>query len=67
LKHVLEHAELPSSTGSKIAKVYLHVQINNEEAIEFYKKHGFEVTEECQGYYPQFEVSDALRLEKAFN
>ncbi|KAI8363450.1 acyl-CoA N-acyltransferase [Mortierella sp. GBAus27b] len=67
LKHVLEHAELPSSTGSKIAKVYLHVQINNEEAIEFYKKHGFEVTEECQGYYPQFEVSDALRLEKATN
>ncbi|KAF9356937.1 N-alpha-acetyltransferase 50 [Mortierella sp. NVP85] len=64
LKHILESAELLPSTGSKIAKVYLHVQINNEEALAFYKKHEFVVAEECKNYYPQLEVSDALRLEK---
>ncbi|KAF9576341.1 hypothetical protein EC968_009315 [Mortierella alpina] len=64
LKHILENAELPASTGPRIGKVYLHVQANNEEALEFYKKHGFAVAEKCEKYYPQFEVSDAFRLEK---
>ncbi|KAF9933162.1 N-alpha-acetyltransferase 50 [Linnemannia zychae] len=65
LKHILEQASLSASSGHpKIAKVYLHVQSNNEEALEFYKKHGFEVAEKCENYYPQFEVSDAFKLEK---
>ncbi|KAG0206933.1 N-alpha-acetyltransferase 50 [Mortierella sp. GBA30] len=64
LKHILENAELPPSSGPKIGKVYLHVQSNNEEALEFYKKHGFTVAERCENYYPHFEVSDAYKLEK---
>ena len=65
LKHILEQAKQPATSGqAKIAKVYLHVQSNNEEALEFYKKHGFEVAEKCENYYPQFEVSDAYKLEK---
>ncbi|KAG0266661.1 hypothetical protein BG011_001508 [Mortierella polycephala] len=64
LMHILENAEQTSSNESKIAKVYLHVQSNNEEALEFYKKHGFEVAEKCENYYPNFEVSDAFKLEK---
>ncbi|ORZ04418.1 acyl-CoA N-acyltransferase [Lobosporangium transversale] len=64
LKHILENAKLPSSSGPKIAKVYLHVQTNNEEAVEFYKKYGFEVVEKCENYYPQFDVKDAFKLEK---
>jgi len=62
LKHIVEHAEL--STTPSIAKIYLHVQEDNEEALEFYKKHGFDVTEKCENYYPQFEVKDAFKLQK---
>ncbi|KAG0055803.1 N-alpha-acetyltransferase 50 [Gryganskiella cystojenkinii] len=62
LKHIVENAEL--STGPEIRRVYLHVQSNNEEALEFYKKHGFEVAEKCENYYPQFDVSDAFKLQK---
>ncbi|KAF8938634.1 acyl-CoA N-acyltransferase [Dissophora ornata] len=64
LDHILENAELPPSSGPKIAKVYLHVQTNNEEALNFYKKRGFEVAETCANYYPQLDVADAFRLEK---
>ncbi|KAF9963584.1 N-alpha-acetyltransferase 50 [Modicella reniformis] len=64
LKHVLENAELPPSSGPKIARVYLHVQTNNEQALKFYKKHGFEKKERCENYYPQFDESDAYLLEK---
>jgi ribosomal protein S18 acetylase RimI-like enzyme len=68
LKHILEQTNLPVAAGqAKIVKVYLHVQSNNEEALEFYKKHGFEVAEKCENYYSQFEVSDAFKLEKIIN
>ncbi|KAF9114346.1 N-alpha-acetyltransferase 50 [Mortierella sp. AM989] len=67
LAHIMENAELPSSSDPKIAKVYLHVQTNNEEALEFYKKHGFQVAETIKDYYPQFEVKDAYRLEKVLS
>lgn len=68
LKHIMEQANLPVAAGqAKIVKVYLHVQSNNEEALEFYKKHGFVVSETCENYYPQFEVTDAFKLEKTIN
>ncbi|KAF9435709.1 N-alpha-acetyltransferase 50 [Entomortierella beljakovae] len=63
LEHILENANL-STTEPKIAKLYLHVQTNNEEALEFYKKYGFEIAETIENYYPQFDVQDAHRLEK---
>ena len=62
LKHIVEHAEL--STTPSIGKIYLHVQENNVEALEFYKKYGFEVAEKCENYYPQFDVKDAFKLQK---
>ncbi|KAF9579588.1 N-alpha-acetyltransferase 50 [Lunasporangiospora selenospora] len=62
LKHIVENAEL--ATGPQVHKIYLHVQTNNEEAVEFYKKHGFQITETCENYYPQLEVGDAYKLEK---
>ncbi|KAG0275360.1 N-alpha-acetyltransferase 50 [Linnemannia exigua] len=69
LKHILEQAKLSLTAAgqAKVAKVYLHVQSNNEEALEFYKKHGFENVEKCENYYSQFEVSDAYKLEKVIN
>ncbi|KAF8965344.1 N-alpha-acetyltransferase 50 [Entomortierella lignicola] len=67
LAHILENAELPSSTEPKIGKVYLHVQVKNEEALEFYKKHGFHIADTIPNYYPQFDDNDAHRLEKVLN
>ncbi|KAF9427415.1 hypothetical protein BGZ94_004957 [Podila epigama] len=63
LDHILETAS-DATTTPKVNKVYLHVQFGNDEALEFYKKRGFEIVEECQNYYPQFEVSNAYKLEK---
>ena len=59
LEHVLECA-----TKKGIDSIYLHVQINNTGAIEFYGKFGFEIVDEKQDYYKRIEPSSALVLKK---
>jgi len=59
LKHVLECA-----TKKGVDNIYLHVQINNTEAIEFYKKFGFEIVDTKEDYYKRIEPSTALVLRK---
>ena len=41
LKHVLKQC----AAEPTVTSVYLHVQVNNEDALQFYKSFGFEVTE----------------------
>lgn len=41
-----------------------HVQLNNDGAIEFYKKFGFEIVETKEHYYKRIEPADAYVLEK---
>lgn len=41
-----------------------HVQVNNEGAIEFYKKFGFEIVETKEQYYKRIEPADAHVLQK---
>lgn len=41
-----------------------HVQINNEGAIAFYKKFGFEIVETKEHYYKRIEPADAYVLQK---
>ena len=41
-----------------------HVQVNNESAIDFYKKFGFEVVETYPHYYKRIEPADAHVLQK---
>lgn len=41
-----------------------HVQINNDGAIEFYKKFGFEIVDTKEQYYKRIEPADAHVLQK---
>ena len=41
----------------------LHVLSNNEGALEFYKKNGFEVKEFLKDHYTDLDPSDAYYLE----
>ncbi len=63
LKHVLDYVEKEGNFES----VFLHVQINNDSAIEFYKRFGFDIVETKEQYYKRIEPADAHVLEKKVN
>lgn len=44
---------------------YRHVQVNNETALSFYKKFGFQVISTAVEYYRRLEPSDAYLLERS--
>lgn len=44
--------------------VYLHVQVNNEEALRFYEKFRFEVRETIRNYYRRIDPPDCHLLSK---
>ena len=56
-----------SESKSQIHSIFLHVQINNEEAIAFYKKFGFEIVKEVENYYHRITPTNAYILEKQLN
>ena len=43
-------------------QVSLYVQINNEKAINFYKKNNFEINKKMINYYDNLEVKDAYYM-----
>ena len=51
----------------EVTKARLHVQINNEDAIRFYERHGFAIVETVQDYYIKVEPRDAVVLELKLN
>ncbi|KAI3468301.1 hypothetical protein Pfo_024964 [Paulownia fortunei] len=53
LNHVLDICSKQS-----IGEVYLHVQTNNDDAIKFYKKFGFEITDTIHNYYTNITPPD---------
>ncbi|XP_053213079.1 N-alpha-acetyltransferase 50-like [Panonychus citri] len=59
LQHVLSYAEKNDLDG-----LFLHVQINNEGAINFYKKFGFEIIDVKENYYKRIEPAAAYVLQK---
>eukprot|EP00037_Helgoeca_nana_P020658 m.206229 g.206229 ORF g.206229 m.206229 type:complete len:166 (+) comp25344_c0_seq3:133-630(+) len=61
LEHVLEIAK----KKPELATIMLHVQVSNDDAINFYKKHGFEVKETKKDYYQKIEPTDAHVLVKS--
>ena len=48
---MLEHVLKVVQEDGNFASIFLHVQINNESAIEFYKKFGFNIVETKEQYY----------------
>ncbi|KAL4592273.1 hypothetical protein LXL04_005261 [Taraxacum kok-saghyz] len=59
LNHVIE-----LSHKQNIGEIYLHVQTNNEDAISFYKKFGFEITETIKNYYTNITPPDCYVVTK---
>lgn len=57
-------AEEPPMEDRTLTSIYLHVQTGNEEARQFYAKHGFELTGEVEGYYRRIEPNSAWILER---
>ncbi|XP_044471138.1 N-alpha-acetyltransferase 50-like [Mangifera indica] len=62
-KKLLNHV-LDLCSKQNILEVYLHVQTNNEDAINFYKKFGFEITDTIQNYYTNITPPDCYVLTK---
>jgi len=61
---MLEHILNFVNKDGNFDKIFLHVQVNNEDAIAFYKKFGFEVVETKEHYYKRIEPADAHVLQK---
>ena len=50
----------------KIDKIYLHVQVGNEDAKRFYERNGFKEVGVHENYYKKISPHDAWILEKTF-
>uniref|UniRef100_H2XJN3 N-alpha-acetyltransferase 50 n=2 Tax=Ciona intestinalis TaxID=7719 RepID=H2XJN3_CIOIN len=61
---LLEHVFKIAKSQGSFHSIFLHVQINNDSAINFYKHFGFEIVETKEHYYKRIEPSDAYVLEK---
>lgn len=48
----------------EVESICLHVQISNDEALDFYRKFGFEVTETKEKYYKRIDPPDAYVLKR---
>ncbi|XVF34419.1 hypothetical protein REPUB_Repub18cG0057500 [Reevesia pubescens] len=59
LNHVIDLC-----SKQNIPEIYLHVQTNNEDAINFYKKFGFEITETIKNYYTNIDPPDCFVVTK---
>ena len=61
---LLQHALNEGSADGFIVDAYLHVQTSNDDAIAFYKRFGFEISETIPGYYQNIEPTDCYVLTK---
>ncbi|XP_057478867.1 uncharacterized protein LOC130766205 [Actinidia eriantha] len=63
---LLNHA-LDLCSKQNIGEIYLHVQTNNEDAINFCKKFGFENTDTIHNYYTNITPPDCYVVTKLIN
>lgn len=52
---LLNHIMTAASKDAAVEDVYLHVQVNNHEAMAFYRGFGFELKETIENYYQRIE------------
>jgi len=64
-QRLLVRALTEAAKETEVDDVYLHVQVSNTEAVEFYKKFGFEVTETVVGYYKRLTPPDCFILSRS--
>ena len=62
LEHIIRTAS--TETDLKIDAIYLHVQISNLPAKEFYERHGFKEIAVFESYYKKLVPHDAWVLER---
>lgn len=65
LQLILAAAE--AHTKPAVDRIYLHVQVSNEQAKKFYTTHGFKQVGIQQNYYRKIVPHDAWVLEKVFH
>ena len=63
---MLEHVLKVVQEDGNFASIFLHVQINNQSAIEFYKKFGFNIVETKEQYYKVSNVFLLLSVRQKF-
>jgi N-alpha-acetyltransferase 50 len=63
LTYVLENA-LASPAAADVTEIYLHVQVNNDEALSFYEHFGFSIKERIPNYYRRIEPADCFYVHK---
>lgn len=56
---------LPVTDPISLLPSHSHVQINNESAIDFYQRFGFQIIETKKNYYKRIEPADAHVLQKS--
>jgi len=61
---LLQQAIEDCARSKKIKVMTLHVQKGNDQAMEFYRKHGFTIKEELKDYYTDLTPADCFVLEK---
>jgi ribosomal protein S18 acetylase RimI-like enzyme len=62
LNSVLEACE----ADDEIEEIYLHVQTSNADAINFYKRFEFEISDTIKNYYKRIEPPDCYILKRCF-
>ncbi|KAJ1492822.1 putative Pre-mRNA-splicing factor cwc24 [Baffinella frigidus] len=65
--NMLETVLTLAEADAAVHEVYLHVQTSNSDALNFYKRFGFEVGEKILNYYKRIEPPDCFVLSKAYS
>uniref|UniRef100_A0A0N5AVR5 N-terminal methionine N(alpha)-acetyltransferase NatE n=1 Tax=Syphacia muris TaxID=451379 RepID=A0A0N5AVR5_9BILA len=61
---LLEHVISLCRKDPQIENIYLHVQVNNTSALDFYKRFGFDIVDTVEEYYRRIQPNSAYVLVK---